>query len=83
MVCDLMMVLNLQEITIVLILLFLEYGLRQECFADKKVKKAVLILLFLEYGLRLVQKLIKASKRIVLILLFLEYGLRQEELKLN
>ena len=66
----------------VLILLFLEYGLRQ----DTKVYvhsqlKFVLILLFLEYGLRQSFNFSTMKNSRVLILLFLEYGLRPGQKK--
>ena len=66
----------------VLILILLEYGLRQH--VDKiQVKKSprVLILILLEYGLRRERAFRPTCREIVLILILLEYGLRPHGLK--
>ena len=61
----------------VLILILLEYGLRQWVYVHNDTPRSVLILILLEYGLR---RLVRVRNRfllfIVLILILLEYGLR-------
>ena len=47
----------------VLILLFLEYGLRLGIEVAPAMQEAVLILLFLEYGLRLVEEVHASSNQ--------------------
>ena len=60
----------------VLILILLEYGLRQQDAVSSATVVAVLILILLEYGLRRGQKGRSVLLRMVLILILLEYGLR-------
>ena len=60
----------------VLILILLEYGLRQMQQHRFENLYLVLILILLEYGLRHTNKLLKWKQSFVLILILLEYGLR-------
>ena len=59
----------------VLILVLMEYGLRQYMPLFNELEVNVLILVLMEYGLRLLENLFKPLF-IVLILVLMEYGLR-------
>ncbi len=61
----------------VLILILLEYGLRQVVHEIAEIFVNVLILILLEYGLRPKYGKVGSLGRTVLILILLEYGLRQ------
>ena len=52
MVCDGIVLTHLSSVEVVLILILLEYGLRQEIKRAEKQGDVVLILILLEYGLR-------------------------------
>ena len=60
----------------VILLVLLEYGLRQVEFHTFCHLLHVLILILLEYGLRPDGIIVKGNDTIVLILILLEYGLR-------
>ena len=66
----------------VLILILLEYGLRQADFKFGDIQVNVLILILLEYGLRHKNLFYIATEVLVLILILLEYGLRHIHLAL-
>ena len=76
MVCDVYNGYTYSHMEWVLILILLEYGLRQYQHLNKKMNKEVLILILLEYGLRPSANVRKITVALVLILILLEYGLR-------
>ena len=77
MVCDSTLHINHVFTAHVLILILLEYGLRQDLDDYKNIITHVLILILLEYGLRQIMKRQQAKELLpVLILILLEYGLR-------
>ena len=78
MVCDKQEVLFRMGSSVVLILILLEYGLRQIALRTRAKHGFVLILILLEYGLRLFNSLGNSNNSFVLILILLEYGLRRD-----
>ena len=77
MVCDNILLYLCNFCEKVLILILLEYGLRQLQKELEKCGLPVLILILLEYGLRRLRLGAYVMDEEVLILILLEYGLRQ------
>ena len=67
---------KLFSMTVVLILVLMEYGLRRRLWILLAILNYVLILVLMEYGLRLVCKDVIGRDVVVLILVLMEYGLR-------
>ena len=65
-----------ENVKVVLILILLEYGLRQTLQVPAQRALIVLILILLEYGLRREKESANRKTVLVLILILLEYGLR-------
>ena len=83
MVCEWSKYLDVSDIcSTVLILVLMEYGLREIVeLLNTAVKRAVLILVLMEYGLRANCRFnIYKTKAYVLILVLMEYGLRGSNL---
>ena len=64
----------------VLILVVMEYGLRQLISRAKVIRCSVLILVVMEYGLRRIREFDGKFDYDVLILVVMEYGLRQNKI---